>query len=135
MSDNEMPSHHGAEDYLEGEYLNHTMKLLFERSSCRDFSDRRVPSDVLEKILTAGTHAPTGGNLQPYSIIKIENEETKQRLVELGGQDFIGKAPVLLIFCIDLHRIQRWASLEVAPFTATSSFRHFWISRKYTLTT
>ena len=32
------------------------------------------------------------------------------------------------MFCIDWHRIRRWAELEIAPFTATDSFRHFWIS-------
>jgi nitroreductase len=107
---------------------NETMRLLFERSSCRDFLDKRIPSDVLQLVLEAGIHAPTAGNLQPYSIIEIENNETKQKLAEMCGQIFIGKAPVLLVFCIDLHRNERWASLEVAPYTAMSSFRHFWVS-------
>ena len=109
-------------------YPNETIKLLFERSSCRDFSDKEIPSDVLQFVLEAGVHAPTAGNLQPYSVIKIEDNETKHKLAEMCGQSFIGKAPILLLFCIDLHRNERWASLEVAPFTATSSFRHFWVS-------
>jgi len=109
-------------------YPNETIRLLLERSICRNFSDKKIPEDVLHFVLEAGIHAPTGGNLQPYSIIKIENAKMKQKLAEMGGQIFIGKAPVLLLFCIDLHRIERWASLEVAPFTATSSFRHFWVS-------
>jgi nitroreductase len=109
-------------------YPNETIKLLFERSSCRDSLDKKIPADVLQFVLEAGTHAPTGGNLQPYSIIKIEDTAVKQKLAEMCGQSFIGKAPVLLIFCIDLHRIERWANLEVAPFTASSSFRHFWVS-------
>jgi nitroreductase len=109
-------------------YPNETIKLLFERSSCREFLDKKIPHDVLRFVLEAGIHAPTAGNLQPYSIIKIEDSETKQKLAEMCGQSFIGKAPVLLLFCIDWHRNERWASLSVAPFTATSSFRHFWVS-------
>jgi len=109
-------------------YPNETMRLLFERASCRSFSERSVPKDVLRMVLEAGTHAPTAGNLQPYSIIRIENLETRGRLAELCKQKFIGEAPVNLLFCIDLHRLERWAELEIAPFTATSSFRHFWIS-------
>ena len=104
------------------------MKLLIERASCRNFSDKEISPDVLQLILKAGTRAPTAGNLQPYSIIKIGNPETKEKLAKLCGQGFIGKAPVLLIVCLDWHRNERWASLEVAPFTATSSFRHFWTS-------
>jgi nitroreductase len=110
------------------EYPSQTSKLLIERASCRSFSDTEVPPDVLQLVLKAGTHAPTGWNLQPYSIIKIERDDTKQKLAEMCGQGFIGQASVLLLFCIDWHRIKRWASLSVAPFTATSSFRHFWVS-------
>jgi len=121
-----MPGPHG--ENTKDRYPNQTMKLLIERASCRDFSHRKIPPDVLQLILEAGIHAPTGGNLQPYSVIKIEDDETKQKLAELGIQSFITKAPVSLLFCIDWRRNERWASLEVAPFTATSSFRHFWIS-------
>lgn len=115
------------------EYPNQTAKLLIERASCRSFSDKKIPPDVLQLVLNAGIHAPTGWNLQPYSIIKIENDETKQKLAEMCGQGFISQAPVLLLFCIDWHRVQRWASLSVAPFTATRSFRHFWISFQDTI--
>jgi len=110
-------------------YPNETIRLLHERASLRNFSDKKVEPDVLQYILESGIHAATAGNLQPYSIIKIEKKETKEKLAELcEGQGCIAEAPVDLLFCIDLHRIERWAHLEVAPFTATSAFRHFWVS-------
>jgi nitroreductase len=114
-------------------YANETMKLLFERSSCRSFLDKTIPHEVLNAILEAGTHSASAGNLQPYSIIKIENLENRLKIAEMCGQSFIGKAPVLLLFCLDLHRNERWAKLEVAPFTAASSFRHFWVSFQDTI--
>jgi len=131
MSD--MPSHHGPDAEVGGDHPNETMRLLFERGSCRDYSDRKVPEEVLKMVLEAGTHAPTGGNLQPYSVIKIRDEGNRKWFVELGAQKFIGEAPVLLLFCIDQRRLKRWAGLEVAPFTATSAFRHFWISFQDTI--
>ncbi|MDH5792068.1 MAG: nitroreductase family protein [Candidatus Bathyarchaeota archaeon] len=133
MNGSDMPSHHGIEYHPEEDYPNETMRLLFERGSCRSFSDRKIPAEALRMVLRAGTHAPTGGNLQPYSIIKIEDEASRQWFVELAGQSFIGEAPVLLLFCIDWRRIERWAELKMAPFTATSSFRHFWISFQDTI--
>jgi FMN reductase [NAD(P)H] len=84
-------------------------------------------------ILEAGIHAATGGNLQPYSIIKIEKQATKKRIAKLAGQKFIADAPINLVFCIDWHRLERWAKLETAPFTALSAFRHFWISFQDTM--
>jgi len=119
---------------MDNGYSNQTLKLLIERASCRSFSDKEISPDVLQLVLEAGIHAPTGGNLQPYSIIKIQKDEIKQRLAELcGGQNWIAEAPINLMFCIDWHRIERWAKLEIAPFTATSSFRHFWISLQDTV--
>jgi len=115
-------------------YPNDTIRLLLERASCRSFSDREIPEDVMNYILEAGLHAPSGGNLQPYSIIKIQDKEMKRKLAELNeNQNFIADAPVNLLFCIDWHRLERWAELEAAPFTATSSFRHFWISFQDTI--
>jgi nitroreductase len=109
-------------------YPNAIVKLLLERSSCRSFTDQKIPKEVLRTVFEAGAHSASAGNLQPYSIIKIEGSVKRRKLAEMCGQSFIGKAPVLLLFCLDLHRIERWARLEVAPFTASSSFLHFWVS-------
>ncbi|MGD0330371.1 MAG: nitroreductase family protein [Nitrososphaeria archaeon] len=119
-------------DEFADDYPNRTMKILFERASVRDFLDKKVPEDILRLILKAGTHSASAGNLQPYSIVKIEGEKRKE-LTRLCGQAFIAKAPVLLIFCVDFHRLERWADLEAAPFTAASSFRHFWVSFQDTI--
>ncbi|RKX26268.1 MAG: hypothetical protein DRP45_03960 [Candidatus Zixiibacteriota bacterium] len=125
---NDIPSHHGVGETGTIAYPNETIRLLLERSTCRSFTDRKVPPEILRQVLEAGDHAATGGNLQPYSIIKVENAETRKKLAEWNSQDFIATAPVNLMFCLDWRRLQRWAELEDAPFTATASFRHFWIS-------
>jgi nitroreductase len=133
MSEKKIPSHHGVGEKSKKDYPNETLSLLCERASCRNFSDKEIPEDVLNFIFQAGVHAPTGGNLQPYSIIEIKNRKKKDKLAKLCQQNFIGKAPVDLLFCIDWHRLKRWAELGIAPFTATSSFRHFWISFQDTI--
>lgn len=116
------------ENYDKSEYENETLKILFERSSVRIFLSRKVPENVLKRVIEAGLHSASAGNLQPYSIIKVEDEERKKLLAELCLQKFISKAPVLLVFCLDFHRLERWANLSNAPFTAAKSFRHFWVA-------
>ncbi|HUV31547.1 MAG TPA: nitroreductase family protein [Acidobacteriota bacterium] len=134
MNDDKTPSHHGMAEHSETEYPNETVRLLLERASCRSFADRKIPPEVLGLVLEAGTRAATGGNLQPFSIIRIEDKAVKETLAELcGNQPFIATAPVDLLFCLDWHRLQRWAQLELAPFNATASFRHFWISFQDTI--
>jgi nitroreductase len=128
MTPHGMPSHHGTDAEPPGEFPNETIRLLYERGSCRVFRDQKIPPDTLETVLGAGLHAATGGNLQPYSIIQIEDDEPRRELAKLGEQAFIGDAPVSLLFCIDYHRLERWARLLDAPFTAAEAFRHFWIA-------
>ena len=112
----------------ERRHPNETLRLLTERSSCRDFTDRRIPRDVLRRIFEAGVHGATGGNLQPYSIVQIERAATREELAQRCRQPFIARAPLNLILCIDFLRLERWARLEAAPFTARQSFYHFWIA-------
>ncbi|MCD4691204.1 nitroreductase family protein, partial [bacterium] len=82
----------------------------------------------------AAAHAPTGGNLQPYSIIDVRDAGTKEKLAEMcGGQRFVTRAPVALVFCIDYHRLERWARLEGAPFSARDTFMSFWIAFQDTI--
>ena len=115
-------------------FPNETMQLLMERASVRNFSDKEIPPKVLERVFEAGVHAPTAGNLQPYSIIKITDPKVKRKLAKLSGdQAFVASAPVDLLFCIDWYRLACWAEAEIAPFTATSSFRHFWVSLQDTV--
>ncbi|MGI6485444.1 MAG: nitroreductase family protein [Tepidanaerobacteraceae bacterium] len=110
-------------------YQNTTIKSIFERASCRAFSEKEIPNETLDRILEAGTRAPSAGNFQPFTIIKVKNHDTKQKLAKLcGKQPYISKAPVDLLFCIDWHRIDRMAEVNYAPFTASSSFKHFWVS-------
>ncbi|HUT21226.1 MAG TPA: nitroreductase family protein [Anaerolineae bacterium] len=134
MTENGMPSHHGpAAEQAPRTYPNETIQLLYERASCRSFADTPIAADVLETILEAGLHAPSGGNLQPFSIIQIEDAGTRKVLAERCEQSFVGRAPALLLFCLDLHRLRRWAELQVAPFSADHSFRHFWIAFQDTI--
>jgi nitroreductase len=107
---------------------NDILNCLYERGSVRSFQDRDVPAEVMEKILRAGKHAATGGNLQPVSIIEIRDKVMRDKLAEMCWQPFMASAPVHLLHCIDLRRLERWAALENAPFTAMKSFRHFWIA-------
>lgn len=113
----------------EPSYPNETLRLMHERASVRKFADRKIEPEVMECVLEAGVHAATGG-MQPYSVIKIDDTEIKQKILEFdgGAQKQIVNAPVDLVFCVDMRRLSRWAELEVAPFTATHSFEEWWIA-------
>lgn len=86
--------------------MNKTIDLLMAHSSCRSFEDRPVPDDVADTIIKCAQHAPTSSYLQAYTIIKVEDKEKRKALTEFaGGQEWVEKAGLALLFCADLHRL------------------------------
>ncbi len=80
---------------------------LFNRRSVRSYKQDMIPRDVLERIISAGTYAPTGRNLQAPIIIAVTNKDVRDRLSRLNGEimgtdgdPFYG-APVVLVVLAD----------------------------------
>lgn len=114
-------------------YPNETLRILNERASLRHFADREIEPEKLELLMLTASNAPSGGNNQPVSIIKIQDKAVREKLAEMCWQPFIGKAPLNLLFCLDLHRNGVIAKHGDCPYTAGFAFRHFWISFQDTL--
>lgn len=87
--------------------MNETIKLLLSHSSCRSFLDKPVPEEVAEAIIKCAQSAPTSSYLQAYTIIRVEDKEKRKLLAEYaGGQEWVEKAGLVLLFCADLHRLE-----------------------------
>lgn len=105
------------------------LNQMKERYSCRAFSDKKIPEDVLKDIIEVGLRAASGGNLQPYSIIVVKDEDNKKLLYEAcGEQKFIQDAAVNLVFLMDWHKYDIYTKQKNAPFIAYKSFFHFLIA-------
>lgn len=81
-------------------------KCIKDRRDIRDFKPDPVPDNVLKEILDSAIQAPSSGNVQDWEFIVVKNQNTKKLLAEAAlGQDFIAKAPVVIVVCSDLNRI------------------------------
>ena len=56
------------------------LEALKNRSSKRAYTNKKIPKDVLEKILQAAGHTPSGANMQPWVTYAISNEETLKKV-------------------------------------------------------
>ncbi len=82
--------------------MNETIRLLIERKSVRVFEDREIAEDTVREILTAAVNAPTAGNQQLYTILRVTDPAIKARLSEsCDHQPFIAESKLLLVFCAD----------------------------------
>ncbi len=81
---------------------NEVMKQLKERKSVRVFTEREIDKEIVQEILEAAVNAPTAGNQQLYSILRITDPELLHALSEsCDHQPFIAEAKLVLIFCAD----------------------------------
>lgn len=79
-----------------------------ERRSVRDFLDKEVNWGTLFEILESTTYAPSSGNMQNWAFIIVRDKKKKEALAQAAnGQDFMIKAPVLIVICNRLDRIKR----------------------------
>lgn len=74
------------------------LELATSRYSVRDFSDRQVESEKIEKILQAAKVAPTAVNYQPQKLYVVRNPEAVAKLEEI--RQMFG-APTAIIVCYD----------------------------------
>lgn len=64
---------------------------LERRRTVRDFSDRPVPRELIETLLSTAGSAPSGANLQPWRFVAISDPAVKRRIrdaAEAEERDF-----------------------------------------------
>lgn len=82
--------------------MNPVIQSLYERKSVRAYTEQEIPEETVRQILTAAANAPTAGNQQLYTILRVTDPEKKRRLsVSCDNQPFIERAKLVLVFCAD----------------------------------
>jgi nitroreductase len=70
------------------------------RRSVRDFSEKKLESNKLVKILEAARLAPSAFNRQEWRFVLVKDAETIKKLVtEAKSPPFVSKAPVVIVAC------------------------------------
>lgn len=86
------------------------MKNLTTRRTIRQYSNREVSQELLNRLMTEASRTQTMGNLQLYSVVVTRSEEKKKELAPAHfNQPMVTKAPVVLTVCADFNRTSVWA--------------------------
>ena len=86
------------------------MKNLETRRSIRQYSDREVSDELLNRLMTQAARTQTMGNLQLYSVVVTRSPAQKALLAPAHfNQPMVTQAPVVLTVCADFRRTTQWA--------------------------
>jgi nitroreductase len=85
------------------------MNAILNHRSIRKYKSTPIDESLLNDILYEGTRASTTGNMQVYSIIVTTNPDIKELLSPCHfNQAMVKQAPVVLTFCADFNRFNKW---------------------------
>ena len=108
---------------------NDTMDLLLSHRSVRGFLSDPLPAGTLEALVAAAQSASSSSNVQAWTVIAVENPETKAALAKVAnGQKHMEECPVLLVWCADLARTKQIGERQSYPTDATGFLESFIVS-------
>src|SRR5262249_57111971 len=92
--------------------------LFRHQRAIRNFTDEDVPDALINQVLTAAIHGPSGSNTQPWHFIVIRDPRVKNAISEVyeearaavaatrpsagGVRQPLAAAPVLIVACVNI---------------------------------
>ncbi|MFB3818731.1 MAG: NADPH-dependent oxidoreductase [Candidatus Methylomirabilales bacterium] len=89
-----------------------TIELLSRHGSVRKHTPDPVPPELIEAMVQAAQRASTSSNLQMVSVVAVTARERRAALAKICGQEHVERAPVVLVWCADLRRLDRACELR-----------------------
>lgn len=85
---------------------NPTLDTVLAHRSVRAFLPDALPPGTVEALVAAAQSAASSSNLQPWSVVAVEDTARKARLAALAGnQKQILQAPLFLLWIVDHSRL------------------------------
>ena len=105
---------------------NETLDTVLSHRSVRAYAPDPVPEGAIELAVAAAQSAASSSNLQPWSVIAVEDPARKARLAALAGnQTQILQAPLFLLWIVDHQRLARIGEAIGTPANALHYLESF----------
>ena len=84
--------------------MNEMIKKQLNHRTIREFKDQEIPEDVYNTLLEVAQRTASSTAMQQSSIIRVSDTQLKKEIAQIGNQEYIARAPILLIFIVDTYR-------------------------------
>ena len=100
------------------------IKLIAKRKSCRNYSSKKVSTEVIDNCLEAARHAPSACNKQPWKFVIVRKAVTIEKiytkaLLPCLPMPWIQNAPVIIAICAESDFITH----KLAPFISNIDYK------------
>ncbi len=99
-------------------------KVIAERFSVRNFQNKHIEKDIIDKLLHAGHVAPTGCNFQPQRILVINTDESIEKLKNCTKCHFNAPTAMLICYNKDESWVRKYDGALSAPVDAAIVATH-----------
>ena len=90
-----------------------TIELIRRHGSVRHYKPDPVPTALIETIIAAAQCSSTSSNLQMMTVIAVTDADKRAQVAGwCGNQTHVAQAPLLLVWCADLNRLDRVCALR-----------------------
>ena len=101
------------------------MNSIFTRSSVRQFEDREVEQEKIEKILQAGFSAPSALNERPWEFYVVTNREKLQDLSKTSQYARpVANAPAAIVVCYNTSTLK---NLDFVDINCAIAAENMWL--------
>lgn len=83
---------------------NELIKKQLEHRTIREFKEQSIPSDIFEQLMEVGRRTATSNGMQGCSVIRVTDGVLRKEIAEICKQEYVARAPELLIFVVDQNR-------------------------------
>lgn len=84
--------------------LNETIRTQLEHRTIREFKEQRIPKELMEQFFEVARRTATSTGMQACSIIRVTDPKLKKEIADICTQEYVARAPELLIFIVDQYR-------------------------------
>ena len=78
------------------------------RRMCREYSDKDVPQEKVDRILDVASRYPSAGHTEPQEFIVVRDQRVKENLARAAlDQRFVAQAPLVIVVVSDVRRSAR----------------------------
>ncbi len=89
--------------------MNQVTELLQKHVSIRKYKDKQLEREMVEILVDCAQMASTSSHYQSYTMIEVQKKEGREALFAAsGGQAWVLSAPLVMLFCGDLKRADKY---------------------------